>query len=305
MGDVLITGGAGFIGSHLAEALVDRGYRVIVVDDLSRGSLNNIESIVNDIEFIRGDIADFRIMEEAIRKSDLVIHLASLSRVALCVDDPERCIKTNVMGTEIIARLCSKLNRSLVFSSSREVYGEALYLPVDENHPQNACNLYGASKIAGEKILQAYSRQYGLKYSILRLSNVYGERDSGRVIPIFIEKALRNEDLVVYGEKKVLDFIYIEDVIESFLKLIETVGENNIIVNIGSGKGTKIIDLASTIKEMIGSKSKIVIRGKREEEVEKFIADIKKAETLLNWRPKTPLEEGLKRTISWMTSSPP
>lgn len=292
---ILITGGAGFIGSHLAKALINKGNEIIIVDNLIRGKLKNLEDIEDEIKFLNDSINNFEILKEIISKVDIVFHLAAVSRVMPSIENPELCFKTNVQGTEIISRLCSIYTKKLIFASSREVYGTAEYISVDEKHPLHAENPYGASKISCEKMIEAYSKCYGLKYAILRLANVYGVRDFERVIPIFIEKASKNNDLIVYGGVQILDFVYINDVVEAFIKTLE--GNGNIVVNIGSGNGTNVIDLAEIIKKITGSESKVIIKKKRKGEVEKFIANIEKAEKILNWKPKTTLEDGLTLLI--------
>ena len=291
MGSVLVTGGAGFIGSHLVERLVKKGYKVIVVDNLLRGKIENLSNVIDEIEFVRCSITDYNRIKELVKTSDIVFHLAAVSRVIPSIENPELCFEYNCRGTEIIARLCSKYNKKLIFASSREVYGTAKYLPVDEQHPLNPENPYGASKVFGEKIIEAYARCYGLEYVILRLANVYGPRDFGRVIPIFINNAIKNEDLIVYGGDQILDFIFIDDVIDAFIRAIDVNG--NYILNIGSGKGTTILELAKLIIKILRSKSKIVIHKRRKGEIERFVANISKAREVLKWTPKMKLEKWL------------
>jgi UDP-glucose 4-epimerase len=290
----LICGGAGFIGSHLVEKLIKDGYDIVVIDNLSRGKIENLNSVINDITFIQDDITNFDLIKDSVRKADVVYHLAALSRVIPSILRPELCFKSNVTGTEILARLCAKYKKKLIFSSSREVYGDAEYIPVDEKHPLNPKNPYGASKVAGEKIIEAYSKCYGLDFVILRLGNVYGERDFERVIPLFIDKCLKGDDLIVYGGNQVLDFVFISDVIDALLKAVD---RSNDTFNVGSGVGVKIIELAKHIKGLINTNSQVIIKKSRKGEVEEFIADISKIENSLGWRPKTTLEEGLNDTI--------
>jgi UDP-glucose 4-epimerase len=292
---ILITGGAGFLGSHLAKALVNKGYDLIIVDNLSRGNYENINTIIHKINFVNGDIIDFELMQDLIKSSDTVFHLAALSRVIPSIDNPQLCFKSNIEGTEIIARLCSHYGKKLVFSSSREVYGTAKYIPVDEEHPLNPENPYGTSKVAGEKIIESYSKCYNLKYAILRLANVYGDRDFDRVIPIFIKNSLNNKDLIIYGGQQIIDFVYITDVIEAFLKAF--FNQDNLIVNIGSGKGTTLLELANIIKEITKNKGKITIEDKRTGEVEKYISKINKSHEILDWKPEIYLKEGIKKLL--------
>lgn len=295
MGSILVTGGAGFIGSHLAEKLINEGYNVIIIDNLSRGNLNNLLNVRESVKFIKGDIRDYNLMNDLIKNSEVIFHLASLSRVIPCIKDPELCFKVNVEGTEIIARLSSKYGKKLIFSSSREVYGTAKYIPVDEDHPLNPENPYGISKVYAEKIIETYAKNYKLSYVILRLSNVYGERDFDRVIPIFIENALNNKSLIVYGVDKLLDFIYIDDVVNALVKSMYV--NENYILNIGSGVGTRILELAELIKRILNRNVNIVIKEKRKGEVDKFVANIDRAKKILKWTPKISLENGLKHMI--------
>ena len=293
---ILVTGGAGFIGSHLVEKLIKDGYDIEVIDNLSRGKIENLNSVINGITFIQGDITNFDLMRDIVRKVDAVYHLAALSRVIPSIQDPELCFKSNVAGTEIIARLCAKYKKKLIFSSSREVYGDAKYIPVDEKHPLNPKNPYGASKVADEKIIEAYSKCYGLDFVILRLGNVYGERDFERVVPLFIDKCLKGDDLIVYGGNQVLDFVYISDVIDALLKAADMSNDNDKF-NVCSEVGVKIIELAKHIKGLINTNSQVLINNPRKGEVEEFIADISRIKNSLGWRPKTTLEEGLNDTI--------
>ena len=296
MGRILVTGGAGFIGSHLTKRLIEKGYDVIVLDNLSRGKVDNISQVMQTIDFIKGDIRDYELIDRLIKNIDVVIHLAALSRVQPSIENPELCFDINVKGTEIIARICSKYNKKLIFASSREVYGTPKYLPVDEGHSLNPENPYGTSKVAAESIIRAYSKCYGLEYIILRLANVYGPRDFDRVIPIFINKALKNEKLVVYGKDKILDFIYISDVVNAFINALE-MNERNLTLNIGSGIGTKLTDLAMLIKNIVNSNSNIVIKETKKGEIEKFIADISKAKSILKWQPIVNLNSGIRNII--------
>jgi UDP-glucose 4-epimerase len=169
---------------------------------------------------------------------------------------------------------------------------------VDESHPLNPENPYGASKVAAEGIIRAYSKCYGLNYTILRLTNVYGPRDFDRVIPTFIKSAQEGKDLIVYGADKVLDFIYIDDVVNAFINSIEI--DENHVLNIGSGIGTSILELAKLVKKITGGNGNILVKEKRKGEVDKFIASIEKAKEVLKWKPTVELEEGIRHTVKVM-----
>jgi UDP-glucose 4-epimerase len=295
VGTILVTGAAGFIGSHLVERLVEEGYDVTAVDNMLRGKLDNLSKVLDKIKFVKGDVRDYELMKELVRDSELVFHLASLSRVLPSIENPELCFEINVKGTEVMARLCSKYRKKLIFSSSREVYGSPKYLPVDEAHPLNPENPYGASKVCGEKIVEAYAKSYELNYVTLRLTNVYGLRDFDRVIPIFVEKALKGEDLVVYGADKILDFVYIDDVINALINAMDC--NEGLALNVGSGVGTSLLELANLVRNMTNKEVEIIIKERRRGEVDKFVANIRRAEELLKWRPKVDLKEGLRRVV--------
>src|SRR5215471_2362503 len=207
---VVVTGGAGFIGSHLVDRLLaDTQSEVVILDNLHRGRLTNLAQHADSprLSIIQGDIRDFDIVAQTLRGADVVYHLAAQSTVMGAVDDLDYSFGTNVIGTFNVLKAASRESvQRVVFASSREVYGEPIELPVDEGQPLLAINFYGASKVMGEAYCRAFRRANGLDTVILRLSNAYGPRDYGRVIPLWIEQALRGEDLELYGGKQVLDF---------------------------------------------------------------------------------------------------
>lgn len=299
MSKILITGGAGFIGSHLAERCIHEGDEVIVIDNLSRGRVENISKIRDQIEFYNQDLLHFRKLSPIIKKSDAIFHLAALSRVIPSIENPGSCFVNNIQATELIARICSKYHKKLIFSSSREVYGPGLFFPINESHPLNPENPYGTSKVVGENIIQTYAKCYNLKYGILRLANVYGPRDFDRVIPTFINNCLKHKDLTPYGGSQIIDFIFVDDVVDAFYRSIDI--KDNFIVNIGSGKGRSILKLAKIVCKLTKSQNKIILREKRKGEVEKFIADNKKAKEILKWSPKTSFKKGFGITLKSYT----
>lgn len=300
MQNILVTGGAGFIGSHLVKALVYEGYSVTIIDNLSRGNQQNIRELIQSVDFIESDIQDEKILENCVIKTDMVFHLSAVSRVLPCINDPGSCFQNNIYGTELVARYCTKYAKKIIFSSSREVYGNSITLPVHETFPLNPENPYGASKIAGEAIIKAFSKTYGLNYMILRLANVYGFNDFERVIPVFIQKSMTDQDIQIFGGDQVIDFIFIDDVIDAFLKTLNTDIKNK-ICNIGSGTGTDLKSLAELIIKKVSSNSKIVFKDPRNGEVEQYIADITYAKKLLNWEPKFSLDLGLEEVINQYT----
>ena len=216
----LVTGGAGFIGSHLVDRLLsDHNQYVSVYDNLSRGKIENLSQHCNNsrFRFIEADIRDFTPLLEAVQGVDVIYHLGAQSSVMQAITDIDYSFTSNVVGTYNVLKAASKAKVSrVVFSSSREVYGEPNYLPVDEEHPTTGKNSYGASKVAAEEYCRVFNNHFGLKTVILRLANVYGARDYDRVIPIWLEQAYRGKNITVYGGTQIIDFIWIDLVVEAF-----------------------------------------------------------------------------------------
>lgn len=285
---IVVTGGAGFIGSHLVDALLTRpDVSVTVLDNLHRGRLDNLGQHDGDcrLRFLPADVRDAATIERALRGADLVYHLAAQSNVMGAVSDPRYSFESNVLGTFNVleaARLAGV--RRIVFASSREAYGEAARLPVDEDQPLAATNTYGASKAAAEVYCRSFTNVFGLETVILRFANVYGPRDAGRVIPIWIARALRGEPLEVYGGDQVIDFVWVGQAVEALLRAADTdvVGRP---VNIATGAGTPICVLAERIIAATGSRSEVRVTAARSAEVRRFVADTTRMRTLLGLTP--------------------
>ena len=291
---ILITGGAGFIGSHLADNLAAKKYDICVFDNLHRGSLENLKNIEGKIKFVKGDIRDYDDINNAMKNSDIVFHLAAQPNVIGSINEPDYTFTTNVLGTlNVLKAAFEHKIKKFIFTSSREVYGDPKYTPVDEKHPLNPKNLYGKTKV-GSEILCSYFRQYfNLDAIIIRIANVYGPRDRERVIPAFIDNLKRNRDLTVYGGQQILDFIWVGDVIGFLVRAMENKFDTGKIFNLGTGIGTTIMNLASLMISLSSSKSKIIKEEKRAFDVESFVADVKN----LDIKTKK-LEEGLKILLS-------
>ncbi len=286
---VVVTGGAGFIGSHLVDALLaDRGVAtVLVVDNLRRGRLANLAQHDGDprFRFLPGDIRDPALVEEALGGTEVVFHLAAQSNVMGAVSDPRYSFETNVVGTYNVLEAALRCSvRRVVFASSREAYGEARAIPVSEGEPLAAKNTYGASKAAAEAYCRTFTNVFGLEVAVLRFANVYGPRDVDRVIPIWLERAQRGESLDLYGGDQVIDFLWVGQAVEALVRAA-TADIVGVPINVGSGVGTPIRDLAARILDVTGSSSTVQVSPARQAEVMRFVADVARMRTLLGLTP--------------------
>ncbi len=286
---VIVTGGAGFIGSHLVDFLATQQIdEILVIDNLYRGKLENIAQQSNHpaVRFVEADIRDYETLENLCQNTDTIFHLAAQSNVMGSVENVDYSFSTNVSGTVNILKAAQANNvRRIVFTSSREVYGEAQYTPVDENHPLGSKNTYGASKAAGELYCNVFHNNFGVETAILRLSNVYGPRDFGRVIPLWLGWAAEGKDLIVYGGQQVIDFVWVGDVVEALWRASTA---DNLVgqpVNVGSGIGTPILDLAERILSLTHTPSQLDHQPPRSVEVVKFIAEVECMQEILGMTP--------------------
>ena len=281
--NVLVTGGAGFLGSHLVDALVERGYQVTVLDNLHRGRMENLARHVSGkgkIKFVRADIRDYPAVQEVVVGMDLVYHLAAQSNVMGAMQDIEYSFTTNVAGTLNVVRSASACGvRRVVFASSREVYGEPMELPVKEESPLLPKNPYGASKVAAETYCRVWHAAEGLDCLVLRFANIYGPRDEDRVIPLWLKRARTGQDLEVYGGKQVLDFVWVGYAVDALLAAADC--SNDGAINVGSGQGIALTDLAARILEVTRSSSKARFLAAREPEVVRFVADVRRMQSIL------------------------
>ncbi len=288
---IMVTGGAGFIGSHLVDRLVqDRAGKVVVIDDFSRGRMEYLALCRNQISIVNGDIRDSKLLKREMAGVDLVFHLAAQSNVLDGFRNPDAAFESNVIGTyQVLREAVAAGVKRVVFSSSREVYGDPIALPVSESAPVAPKNAYGVSKTACELYCRL-SAQSGMEVVVLRLTNVYGSRDRGRVIPLFIEQAIDGLPLKVFGREKTLDFLWIENLVDVLCEASRKACPDH-PVNVGCGKGVKLIDLAARIRALTGGASKVDISEERAPEVSRFVADVTHARELFDLRcPQDPLE---------------
>ena len=284
----VVTGGAGFIGSHLIDRLaLDDSQQIVVYDNLFRGKRENITCHLDNgrVDFWENDLRDYPRLLEAVKGADVIYHLGAQSNVMGAVTDVDYSFNTNVGGTYNVLKAAREASvRKVVFSSSREVYGDPQYVPVDEEHPLGSKNTYGASKAAGELYCRVFQNLFGVQTSVLRLANVYGSRDFGRVIPLWLGWASEGRDLTVYGGKQVIDFIWIDVVVEALLRAAQYDLKGQ-PVNVGSGKGTPILDLATRIINLAGTGTIVDIQPARGAEVVEYIARVNRMVDILNIQP--------------------
>lgn len=305
---ILITGGAGFIGSFLCEKYTKEGHTVLCLDNFLSGNLINVRHLLDyrNFKLIKGDVRDFDFLERIIHDVDVVLHLAAQIHVDRSYVEPRLTYEINVMGTQNVLEVARIYDvKKVIHASTSEVYGSAQYIPIDEKHPLDAPHPYGASKIAADRMCNAYVKTYGMDISIPRFFNIFGPRQRdigyGGVISIFTRRVLNNIPPVIYGDgRQTRDYTYIEDAIRAF-DLVLNHESTLEPINIGSGKEVSIIDLAKMIIDLCGKKGEIkpVHVEPRIGEVKQLIADARKAKEVLGWKPKYDLKEGLKAFIQW------
>lgn len=299
--NILVTGGAGFIGSNIVDLLIDNGYDVIVVDNMSTGKKENINK---KARFYNIDITDddlYKVFED--EKIDIVIHHAAQIDIQRSINDPVFDAKVNIVGTINLLECCIRYGiKKIVYASSAAVYGDPEYLGVDEEHKVNPISYYGISKHTPEHYIKVYNELYGLKYTILRYANVYGIRQDpkgeGGVISIFIDKMLNGERPVIFGDgNQTRDFIYVKDVAKANLLALEK-GDNEII-NISTNKATTINELVEIMNKFMEEPLKPIYKEPRKGDILHSYLDNKKAKDVLGWKPDYELEDGLKETIEY------
>ncbi|TCO60242.1 SDR family oxidoreductase [Caldanaerobacter subterraneus] len=298
---VLVTGGAGFIGSHIVDLLIENGYEVVIVDNLSTGK----EEFINKKAIFRKkDITDedlYKIFEK--EKPDYVIHQAAQIDVQKSIDNPVFDAKVNILGTVNLLEYCRKSGvKKVIYASSAAVYGNPEYLPIDEEHRINPISYYGISKQTPEHYFDVYSQLYGLKYTILRYANVYGVRQDpkgeGGVISIFIDKMLKGERPIIFGDgNQTRDFVYVKDVAKANFLALEK-GDNE-IVNISTNRTTTINELVYVMNKIMGTSLKPIYTEPRKGDIVHSYLDNKKALDVLGWKPEYSLEDGLRETIEY------
>jgi dTDP-glucose 4,6-dehydratase len=301
---VVITGAAGFIGSHLAETLLDRDYEVIGIDNLLTGDTGNITHLANrDFTFIKHDVTNYIYIEGPVH---FVLHWASPASPIDYLELPIPTLKVGALGTHKALGLAKSKGATFVLASTSEVYGDPLEHPQKETYwgnvnPVGPRGVYDEAKRFAEAMTMAYHRFHGLDTKIVRIFNTYGPRmrvNDGRAVPAFMSQALRNEDVTVFGDgKQTRSFTYISDLVDGIIRLMQS--SENDPVNIGNPREMTIREIADTIIRMTGSKSKVVHRPLPTDDPKQRRPDITRARTILGWEPKVDLEHGLVKTIEY------
>ena len=301
---VVITGAAGFIGSHLAETLLDRGYSVVGIDNLLTGDTANIARLVNrDFTFIKHDVTNYIYIEGPV---DFVLHWASPASPIDYLELPIPTLKVGALGTHKALGLAKAKGARFVLASTSEVYGDPLEHPQKESYwgnvnPIGPRGVYDEAKRFAEAMTMAYHRTHGVATRIVRIFNTYGPRmrlRDGRVVPNFIAQALRGEPMTVYGDgSQTRSFCYVSDLVEGIVRLLRS--DYSAPVNCGNPAEVTILQFAERIKKLTGSKSEIVFRPLPVDDPKQRQPDITRARTLLGWEPSVGLEEGLRHTIDY------
>ena len=313
MKKIFISGATGFIGSHLAELCVQKGYSVIAFDrynsNNNHGWLEN-SKFKKNMKIILGDIRDYDSVFKSMKGCDTVFHLAALIGIPYSYNSPLAYLKTNVEGTYNV--LESGKNQGidqLVITSTSEVYGSAQFTPINEKHPLVGQSPYSASKIAADQLALSYHKSFKMPVKILRPFNTYGPRQSLRaVIPTIISQCLKENNINLGNINPSRDFLYVEDTCKGFLEIAKSKKLLGEVTNIGSGKEITIKNLTKLIMKISNTKKKINYEKKRSRpknsEVNRLICDNKKIIKCSKWKPKVRLEEGIKRTLDWLKNSP-
>jgi UDP-glucose 4-epimerase len=318
---VLITGGAGFIGSHLAEKLLNDGHEVFVIDDLSTGSLENISHLDSHPRFNYQieKIENESVLLKQIDNCQVVFHLAAAVGVRLIVNEPVRTIETNVYGTEVVLRCAAKKNRLVLLASTSEVYGKGTDFPFREDanlvigSTKQSRWAYACSKALDEFLALAYLKEKKLPVVVARLFNTVGPRQTGRygmVIPNFVRQALNGEPITVFGDgTQTRSFAYVGDVVQALVGLMNEPNAIGDVFNIGNDQEVSILYLAQEVKRITQSSSEIVTVPYEEayeagfEDMPRRVPDLNKVKTMLHWSPRVNLEEILQRVIEHVTAS--
>ena len=308
MATYLVTGGAGFIGSHLAEELVKRGENVRVIDNFCSGKAENMASFINDVEFYEGDIRDEELLKKIMPGVDYVLHHAAVASVPRSVENPEESTDVNVMGTlNVLRRAAENKVKRLVYAGSSSAYGNSDTEKKSELEAPDPISPYAVTKLAGEYYCRSFAYIYGLETVVLRYFNVFGERQDPKslysaVIPLFCAAAKEGKPATIYGTgRQTRDFTYVKNNVEANLLAAKTPGISGEVINIACGQTVDLIELHSAINRIMGKDLPPVMAPPRVGDVMHSSADITKAKKLLGYEPKFSFEEGLAKTCAFFS----
>lgn len=311
---ILVTGGAGFIGSHIVDRLLNEGFEVTVLDNLDTGRLENLNHHLDkeDFHFIQGDIRDFSLVKETMKDMDAVFHEAALASVTLSVENPVLANDVNLTGTLNVLKVASDLHvKRLIFASSAALYGDSKFPAKREDMILKPTSPYGVSKLGAEKYVQLFHKVYGLETVSLRYFNVYGPRQSfdincayGGAITIFTNRLLKDLPPIIYGDgEQTRDFVYVQDVVEANMLALNTQNAAGDVFNVGTGANVSLNKLANALKERLNRKGvKPVHADPRPTDIRHGYADITKAQNILGYNPRFSFEEGLTELVNWYTA---
>ena len=306
---ILVTGGAGFVGSHLCERLIQEGYEVICLDNFSTGSERNLVNLHRDSNFevVNGDISNEVLLKKLCKDVGFVFHLAAQGHVEVGRKDVRRTIETNVMGTfNVLEAVRTAEVPRMIHASSSEVYGSAEYSPMNESHPLNAPHAYGVSKVASDRACFSYQKSYGMRVEILRFFNIFGPRQDdgqhGAVIPMFAKAVIGDKAPKINGDgSQSRDYMYIEDSIDAYFKVFSSTTSLSIPLNLCTGIDVSIEYIANEIIKRLGRQGKISPNffDRRIGEVDRLIGDKKTAIDLIDWEAKYSFQKGLGLYLDW------
>ena len=311
----LITGGAGFIGSHLAESLISRGDQVVVVDNLSTGSTENLNKVGEKIMFKHGDILDKAVIDTLVSENDYVVHLAGALGVFNIVNNPLESLKTNLQGSEIVLDVCDKYRKPVLIASTSEIYGKNDKVPLNEEddriigHPLKSRWSYSEAKAVDESLAYFYYLESKLPVRIVRFFNTVGPRQVGHygmVVPRFVSAALKNEPLSVYGSgDQIRCFCHVTDAVKALLLVIDSDKAVGQVFNVGNNFQISIMELAKKVIEITGSKSSIERVAYEKayadgfEDMQRRVPDISKIKHVLGWEPQVNLDQIIKDIVAF------
>jgi nucleoside-diphosphate-sugar epimerase len=311
MAHYLVTGGAGFIGSHLSEELARRGQQVRVADSLVTGKRTNLDHVPS-VELLEGDLADLEFARQAVAGIDYVLHQAALPSVPRSVTDPITSNRANVDATlNVLVAARDAGVRRVVFAGSSSAYGNTLTSPKHEDMPTSPLSPYALQKIVGEQYLQMFTSLYGLETVTIRYFNVFGPRQDptspySGVISLFATALLENRAPTIYGDgEQSRDFTYVANVVDGVLRACEATGASGRVINVATGSSISLNALFEAMRRLIGATVKPEYAGPRAGDVRDSLADLRLAKEILGYKPMVPFEEGLRRTVEWYRTLAP